>query len=108
MFDPAHTSDEIDLTDEDCRASLIESEAIGTSFAIPACFDSIRYFELTIETNRGGIFVGTRRLPRDSFNPFSYIFKLCRDFALFVILSSSFSSSQPQNFTFLRRCFCPA
>ena len=58
MFDPARTSDEIELSDEDCRASLIESEAIGSSFAIPACFDSIRYFEVLVETNRGGIFIG--------------------------------------------------
>jgi hypothetical protein len=94
MFDPEHTSDEVELSDEDCRATLTESEAIGTSFAIPACFDSIRYYEIVVETNRGGIFVGAPAPGALFFRSTFFIWLRVFVYLLFCGLAGIFSPRQ--------------
>jgi hypothetical protein len=60
MFDPdSYISDSVVLRHEGTVALQSEGGTTGTVFAIPNAKDTIRYFEIHVELNRGGIFVGT-------------------------------------------------
>jgi len=63
MFDPARRSDELELEQEDCVCKQLRPDA-GTAFAIPCSVGKlIRYFEVEIEVNRGGVFIGATSFP---------------------------------------------
>jgi len=59
MWDPYRKSEGLTLDQEDCVCEQ-NQPALGTVFALPCCFGSTgRYFEIDLEDNRGGIYVGT-------------------------------------------------
>ncbi len=60
MWDPQHKNDSIQLIGTDVAYMSKEGseELVGTVIALPAAKKYAKYFEITIEKNRGAVFVG--------------------------------------------------
>lgn len=63
MFSDEHCSPTVEVKKEGLRL-LQTSPSLGTCLALPAIFQSLRYYEVEVVRNKGAVYIGMQEPPR--------------------------------------------